>query len=89
MNLTRTTLWASMLMGYAILAVPNDIKWAGLILFPCSIFLDYQQWKDDKLKGGEPHGSVQNMQKEDIKADQASPKIWWNGKDLHRLPQKN
>jgi len=47
----RYLLWICGFLGLLILSVPNPIRWIGLILLPCSFFLDYQEWKEHKIKG--------------------------------------
>ena len=46
----RTLLWFCGFMGIFILAVPNPIRWTGLVFVFGGLFLDYQIWKENKLK---------------------------------------
>jgi hypothetical protein len=46
----RFLLWCCGFMGFLVLSVPNPIRWIGLILLPCSFFLDYHEWKEKRLK---------------------------------------
>jgi len=79
MNITRITLWFGIFFGFLILITSNEIHVLGLILFPCGIFADFFQWKEDKIKGGEKNANVQNMQKENIENDHSPPKTWGKG----------
>lgn len=46
----RILLWFCGIMGIFILAVPNQIRWIGLVFVFGGLFLDFQIWKEGKLK---------------------------------------
>jgi hypothetical protein len=47
---SRILLWFCGITGIFILAVPNQIRWIGLVFVFGGLFLDYQIWKDNRLK---------------------------------------
>jgi len=53
MNYFRYLLWICGFLGLLVLSVPNPVRWTGLILLPCSFFLDYQEWKQQKIEEGD------------------------------------
>jgi hypothetical protein len=55
---SRILLWFCGFMGIFILAVPNQIRWIGLVFVFGGLFLDFQIWKDNKLEEGGKYGNI-------------------------------
>ena len=52
MKKLRLFYWFCIIMGWIVFLFSyEELRWLGMIMIPCCLFLDYQDWKEEKYGG--------------------------------------